>query len=241
MKALDLEGVVQPKSVLHYHQRKAAEREETFKANTDFKIKGHQDIYSIEPLPTYRVFSPRHLSEICIVHAAVELDDTTRRVSGQDPERDEASDWPFRKVEWIVDSVRGIKDEFDGLIEFQHEGTGKKFHGVPRGQLVREGYPTGFVIISSTVEEGRKEEEEEEEKPRTLAVRDHHLLWHNHDDDRSGEKGDEYETPALLPLIEDERDAIFELKSSEKGDGEIKARRMEYGGGKRTRLKSCSN
>ncbi|GAB1734716.1 hypothetical protein NU195Hw_Modified_646t1 [Hortaea werneckii] len=211
--------------VLHFHQRKAAERMETFKSDTDFKIKGHHDVYSIEPLPTYRVFSPSCLSKICLVHKAVELDDTTRRLSGPGAERSEESDGLCRKVEWGVDSVRGSKDDRDGLIEFQHEGTGKKFHGVPRGQLVREGYPTGFVIISSAVEEGR----EEEQLPRTLAVRDHYLLWHYHNYDRSGEEGDEYETPAILPLVEDEMDAIFELKLSEEGDSEIEARRMEYG------------
>ncbi|KAI7206709.1 hypothetical protein KC343_g7415 [Hortaea werneckii] len=210
--------------VLHYHMRHAAEQTETFKSDTNFKIKGHADTYSLDPLPTFRIFSPRHLSKICLVHVAVELDDTTRRVSGQDPEGDEGSGSIVQKVEWGVDSVRGLKDDRDGLIEFQHEGTGKEFRGIPRAQLVREGYPTGFVIISSTVEEGKEDME-----PRTLAVRDHYLLWHNHNDDRSGEEGDEYETPAILPLTEDEMDAIFELESSAKGDGEIEARRMEFG------------
>ncbi|KAI6792026.1 hypothetical protein KC363_g6227 [Hortaea werneckii] len=211
--------------VLDYHMRHAAERVATFKSDTDFKITGHQDDYSITPLNGGRVFSASCFSKICLVDATVELDDTARVLSGQDPERDEA-DWLFRKVEWGADRVQGLKDDVDGPIEFQHERSGRKFRGVPRGQLVREGYPTGFVIISSTVEEGRGEEE----AARTLAVRDHHLLWLSQNDGRSGEEGDELGTPVIIPLVEDEMDAIFELKLKEEGGGEIEARRMESGG-----------
>lgn len=213
--------------LLHYHKRIAAEGIETFKADTAFKIKGHPDVYSLEPLPRYGVFSPRRpMSKVCLVDSALKLDDTTRIVSERDPERKEGSDWHFRKVEWGADSVKGLRNEHEGLIEFQHEGSGKKFQGIPRGQLVREGCPTGFVIISSTVEEGQEDKE-----PRTLAVRDHYLLWHTQKDDVSGEPGDEFETPVILPLVEDDFDAIFELKSSEEGDDEIEARLMEYGDG----------
>ncbi|KAI7463058.1 hypothetical protein KC351_g16044 [Hortaea werneckii] len=212
-------------NVLHYHKRIAAEGIETFKADTAFKIKGHPDMYSLEPLARYGVFSPRRpMSKVCLVDSALKLDDTTRIVSERDPERSEKSDWHFRKVEWGADSVKGLRDEHDGLIEFQHEGSGKEFQGIPQGQLVREGCPTGFVIISSTIEEGK-----EEEGPRTLAVRDHYLLWHSQNDDWSGEEGHELKTPVILPLVDDEMDAIFELKSSERGGGEIEARRMEYG------------
>lgn len=34
----------------------------------------------------------------------------------------------------------------------------------------------------------------------------------------------------IIPLVEDEMDAIFELKLKEEGGGEIEARRMESGG-----------
>ncbi|KAI6814857.1 hypothetical protein KC332_g13936 [Hortaea werneckii] len=210
--------------VLHYHMRYAAEKGAAFKSNTDFRIKGHEDGYSIAPLNGRRVFfSPSYLSKVCVVDATVELDDSTRILSGQEPEKDE-SDWLFRKVEWGADSVRGLKDDGDGLIEFQHERSGTKFHGLPRGQLVREECPTGFVIVSSTVEEGK-----EEEGSRTLAVRDHYLLLRSQNDDWSGEEGDELKTPVILPLVDDEMDAIFELKFSEEGRGEIEAKRMEYG------------
>ena len=99
-----------------------------------------------------------------------------------------------------------MRDEVSGVVTFRHEHSAKVYRGIPRAQIVREGYRSGFVVVSET--EGNK---------RTLAVRDHNLLHAIYNEDAE-EEGEEI-IPVILPLVGSDMHAIFELTCSENGDG----------------------
>lgn len=120
-------------------------------------------------------------------------------------------DEKFAIVEWTPDCVDGIEDDSCGLVKFKHRGSGSTFEGVPRGQLVREGKYTGFVVMT-----------ELGEKRRTLAVRDHDLLQEYAQNCARPHPS----PPKIVPLVGHQLDAIFELAYSR--GGEIEAFAVKY-------------
>ena len=218
--------------------RLAAEHEDTWADYRTFSIKGYPETYSIEALSGWVVDTGtehKRRRKICLVsydYPAEVISKTPTNepellrewygqfhVFGVDSdyydddseEESQESDEDFVVVEWTPDCVDGIEDDSCGLVKFKHRGSGSTFEGVPRGQLVREGKYTGFVVIT-----------EVGEKRRTLAVRDHDLLQeYAHNCARPHPS-----PPKIVPLVGNQLDAIFELAYSR--GGEIEAFPMRY-------------
>ncbi|KAI7155048.1 hypothetical protein KC349_g7243 [Hortaea werneckii] len=212
----------------YHHLRLSSRSKAAFKSETRFKI-NHAKSYTLAPLPMYNIFSVGlALPNIFDVHRDLPLDDSTieaterhnsfnrvPKTSAADaPDEAEAeveqeTDKTMKEVVWGSDSVIALRDEVCGIVTFRHERSREKFRGIPRGQIVREGFRSGFVVVSET--EGAK---------RTLAVRDHNLLHciYNEDAEEEGED----RIPVILPLVGKDMHAIFQLTCSENGD-EIEA------------------
>ncbi|KAI7225104.1 hypothetical protein KC343_g8205 [Hortaea werneckii] len=196
-----------------------------FESQTTFRI-NHCKGYTLAPLPMYSIFSTGEaLPNVFVVHHELQLDDSTIEATalhepsgkiptglgGDAPNEAEAEveheiDETMNEVVWGSDSVIGLRVEISGIITFRHERSGEEIQGIPRGQIVREGCRSGFVLVSETV--GKK---------RTLAVRDHNLLHdiYNEDVEVDGEEM----IPVILPLVGRDMHAIFELTCSENRDG----------------------
>ncbi|KAI7548783.1 hypothetical protein KC331_g4200 [Hortaea werneckii] len=211
----------------------------TWADNRSFSIKGYPETYSIKGLPdrwvanTARQEEPRR--KICLVSYDYGAEVASKTPTNEpellrewydqfdvfdldsdyydddSEEESQESDENFAIVEWTPDYVDGFDDDSFGLFKFKHRGSGSTFEGVPRGQLVREGNHTGFVVITEVAE-----------KRRTLAIRDHDLLEdHALDCVRSHPS-----PPKIVPLVGHQLDAIFELAYSR--GGEIEAFPMRY-------------
>ncbi|KAI7550475.1 hypothetical protein KC331_g3154 [Hortaea werneckii] len=225
--------------VIYLHRRAAAEHEDTWADNRSFSIKGYPETYSIEGLPDRWVAviarqeeprrkiclvsydygaevasktptnEPKLLREWCDQFDHFDLD--SDYYDSDSEEGSQENDENFALVEWAPDCVDGIENDCCGLVKFKHRGSGSTFEGVPRGQLVREGKYTGFVVIT-----------EVGEKRRTLAVRDHDLLQeYAHNCARPHPS-----PPKIVPLVGNQMDATFELAYSR--GGEIEAFAMKY-------------
>ena len=197
-------------------------------SKTMFEI-NHAKRYTLAPLPKYNIFSVGLARpNIFDVHRDLPLDDSTfeaterhnslirvpKRSTADPPNEAEAEgehkiDETMREVVWGSDHVIGLRDEVSGVVTFRQVHSGEEYRGIPRGQIVREGYRSGFVVVSET--EGNK---------RTLAVRDHNLLHVIYNEDAE-EEGVEM-IPVILPLVGKDMHAIFQLTCSEDG-GEIEA------------------
>ncbi|RMX78488.1 hypothetical protein D0869_09045 [Hortaea werneckii] len=212
----------------YHHLRPSSKSKAAFKSKTTFKI-NHCENYTLAPLPMYNIFSVGlALPNIFDVHRDLPLDDSTTEATERhnslnrvpkssaadasdeaEAEVKQEGDGTMNEVVWGSDHVIGLRDEVSGAVPFRHEHSGEQFRGIPRGQIVREGYRSGFVVVSET--EGNK---------RSLAVRDHNLLHliYNEDADKEGEE----RIPVILPLVGKDMHAIFQLTCSENGD-EIEA------------------
>ncbi|KAI7223737.1 hypothetical protein KC333_g326 [Hortaea werneckii] len=220
--------------------RLAATDPRTWTDSTDFLIKGYPETYSIEGLSDRWVANigteHQRRCKICLVsydYRAEVISKTPtnepellREWYGQfdnifglnsdyyddDSEEElQESDENFAIVEWTPDCVDGIEDDSCGLVKYKHRGSGSTFEGVPRGQLVREGKYTGFIVITEVAE-----------KRRTLAIRDHDLLQ-----DHALDCVRPHPSPSkIVPLVGHQLDAIFELAYSR--GGEIEAFAMKY-------------
>ncbi|RMZ20817.1 hypothetical protein D0859_15178 [Hortaea werneckii] len=210
---------------LHYHLRLNSRSMAAFESKTTFKI-NHCKNYNLAPLPMYSIFSTEETHpNVFVVHRELQLDDSTIGATacheplgnipnvsgggasnGTQAETEHEIDETMNEVVWGSDSVIGLRDEINGIITFRHERSGEGFQGIPRGQIVREGYRSGFILVSETVG-----------KERTLAVRDHSLLYDIYNENIEDE-GVEM-IPAFLPLVGSDMYAIFELTCSEDGDG----------------------
>ncbi|RMY54020.1 hypothetical protein D0865_04950 [Hortaea werneckii] len=209
-----------------YHLRLASKSIHTFRSNTEFKIKGHTETYTLAPLPTYSIFSigVSSPSRICDVDRDIdtleatkyhessneELDDsetTAHNDAEADPEQ-ETNDM-LQEVVWGSDFAVGLSDNEPGVITFCLERSGEVFQAIPRAQIVQRGCRSGFVLMS------------EVEKSRTLAVRDHNLLHKIYNDGNTDEDAEEM-VPVIQPLVGNDMHAIFQLICSENGD-EIEA------------------
>ncbi|KAI7164760.1 hypothetical protein KC349_g436 [Hortaea werneckii] len=219
--------------------RLAATDPGTWADSTDFSIKGYPETYSIERLPDRWVADigteHKRRRKICLVSYDYRAEVITKTPTNEpellrewyghfdvfglnsdyydDDSEDESqeSDENFAIVELTPDCVDGIEDDSCGLVKFKHRGSGNTFEGVPRGQLVREGKYTGFVVITEVAE-----------KRRTLAIRDHDLLQ-----EYAPNCARSYPSPPkIVPLVGHQLDAIFELAYSR--GGEIEAFPMKY-------------
>lgn len=209
----------------HYHLRLAFRSMAAFQSETTFRI-NHCKNYTLAPLPMYSIFSTGEaLPNVFVVHRELQLDDSTIEATtlheplgkiptvlgGDAPDEAEAEveheiDETMNEVVWGSDHVTGLRDEVSGVATFRHERSAEIYRGIPRAQIVREGYRSGFVVVSET--EGNK---------RTLAVRDHNLL-HAIYNEAAEEEGEEF-IPVILPLVGRDMHAIFGLTCSENGDG----------------------
>ncbi|RMY21143.1 hypothetical protein D0867_03512 [Hortaea werneckii] len=208
----------------YHHLRLSSKSKAAFKLKTTFKI-NHCENHTLAPLPMYNIFSAGlALPNIFDVHRDLPLDDSTieaterhnslNRVSKSStadaPDEAEAEvkqegNGTMNEVVWGSDHVVGLRDEVSGVVTFRHEHSGEQSRGILRGQIVREGYRSGFVVVSET--EGNK---------RTLAVRDHNLLHGIYNEDAE-EEGEE-RIPVILPLVGKDMHATFQLTCSENGD-----------------------
>ncbi|KAI7200738.1 hypothetical protein KC316_g3913 [Hortaea werneckii] len=184
--------------------------------NRSFSIKGYPETYSIKGLPdlwvanTARQEEPRR--KICLVSYDYGAEVANSDYYDDDSEEEsQESDENFAIVEWTPDCNDGFDDDSFGLFKFKHRGSGSTFEGVPRGQLVREGKCTGFVVITEVAE-----------KRRTLAIRDHDLLQEYAPNCARPHPS----PPKIVPLVGHQLDAIFELAYSR--GGEIEAFPMKY-------------
>ncbi|KAI6823044.1 hypothetical protein KC332_g8847 [Hortaea werneckii] len=209
----------------YHHLRLASRSKAAFRSETRFKI-NHAKSYTLASLPMYNIFSVGlALPNLFDVHRDLPLDDSTIEATERhdllkrapkvpaadapveaEAEVKQESDGTMNEVVWGSDHVIGLRDEVSGVVTFRHEHSAEIYRGIPRAQIVRQGYRLGFVVVSET--EGNK---------RTLAVRDHNLL-HAIYNEAAGEEGEEF-IPVILPLVGKDMHAIFEPTCSENGDG----------------------
>ncbi|RMY83773.1 hypothetical protein D0862_11606 [Hortaea werneckii] len=201
-----------------YHLRLASESIYAFRSNTEFKIKGHTETYTLAPLP-----------RICDVDRDIELDcstleatkyhessneelndSETTALNNAEADPEQETDDMLQEVVWGSDFAVGLSDNETGVITFCHERSGEVFQAIPRAQIVRHGCRSGFVLMS-----------EVDKKSRTLAVRDHSLPYDIYNDDNTDEDAEE-RVPVIQPLVGNDMHAIFQLTCSENGD-EIEA------------------
>lgn len=161
--------------VVTCQHRLAAEHEDTWADNRSFSIRAYPETYSIEALPRMladigtgyirrrkicllsydygaEVISktptngPELLEEWYGQSDVLDLD--SNYYDDDSEEESQERDENFAIVEWTPDYVDCIEDDSCGLVKYEHRGSGITFEGIPRGQLVREGKYTGFVLVT---------------------------------------------------------------------------------------------